>query len=137
MDSVKPSALNPPHKSKLARTIAKVLNLRSAAGAAGISPADGKSKPRKKPPRELRRAKPPSEDEEAVLAKLFAGVSSVKSAYAELQLAQTPYDAAGIQSADETVVAELKSLSELKRCYLKKQFDPSPEIALAKAEIQE
>ncbi|CAK9134150.1 unnamed protein product [Ilex paraguariensis] len=75
---------------------------------------------------------------EAFLAKLFASISSVKAAYAQLQFAQSPYDAEGIQSADQLVVSELKKLSELKHCYLKKQFDAaSPETALLSAELQE
>ncbi|XP_050369880.1 protein GRAVITROPIC IN THE LIGHT 1 [Argentina anserina] len=74
---------------------------------------------------------------EALLAKLFASVSSVKAAYAELQYAQTPYDAEGIRAADHTVVNELKNLSELKRCFLKKEFDPSPETTFVLAEIEE
>lgn len=51
----------------------------------------------------------------AFVAQLFAAVSGVKAAYADLQSAQSPYDAGAIQSADEAVVAELKSLSELKQ----------------------
>lgn len=74
---------------------------------------------------------------EALLAKLFASISSVKAAYAHLQYAQTPYDAEGIRAADHTVVEELKNLSELKRCFFKKQFDPSPETTLVLAEIEE
>lgn len=74
---------------------------------------------------------------EALLAKLFASVSSVKAAYAQLQYAQSPYDGEGIQVADKVVVSELQNLSELKRCFLKKQFDPSPERTLVLAEIEE
>ncbi|KAB2605501.1 hypothetical protein D8674_005218 [Pyrus ussuriensis x Pyrus communis] len=74
---------------------------------------------------------------EALLAKLFASVSSVKAAYAQLQYAQSPYDGEGIQAADKEVVSELKNLSELKRCFLKKQFDPKPETTLVLAEIEE
>ncbi|KAK9093109.1 hypothetical protein Syun_028020 [Stephania yunnanensis] len=74
---------------------------------------------------------------EVLLAKLFASIASVKAAYAELQIAQSPYDAEGIQSADEAAVGELKRLSELKYSYLKKQFDPCPEEGLLSAEILE
>ncbi|PON98482.1 hypothetical protein TorRG33x02_057160 [Trema orientale] len=174
MDSVKPSAVTP-HKSKLARTIAKVLHLRAAA--TGIAPVDAgfqkvatvskksqefgiqKGKPGDKvkddrnavpaPGKGVGEARSRSfnlvEDEEleermameALLAKLFASISSVKASYAQLQYSQSPYDVDGIQAADRMVVSELKNLSELKRCYLKKQFDPSPETALLMAEIQE
>ncbi|KAJ4917903.1 hypothetical protein Rs2_03453 [Raphanus sativus] len=74
---------------------------------------------------------------EALLAKLFATVSSIKAGYAQLQHSQSPYDAIGIQKADNLVVSELKTLSELKQCFLKKQIDPNPERTLVLAEIQE
>ncbi|KAG9159435.1 hypothetical protein Leryth_010986 [Lithospermum erythrorhizon] len=75
---------------------------------------------------------------EAFVAKLFATVSSVKAAYAELQMAQFPYNAEAIQAADQAVVDELKSLSELKHRFLKKRVDYSPpHVTLMLAEIQE
>ena len=74
---------------------------------------------------------------EALLAKLFATVSTIKAGYAQLQHSQSPYDAIGIQKADNLVVSELKTLSELKQCFLKKQMDPNPERTLVLAEIQE
>ncbi|XP_077228929.1 protein GRAVITROPIC IN THE LIGHT 1-like [Tasmannia lanceolata] len=73
---------------------------------------------------------------EALIAKLFANVSAIKAAYAQLQIAQTPYDPDTIQSADEVVVSELKNLSELKQCYLKKQIIPSQNSQMV-AEIEE
>ncbi|KAL0743613.1 hypothetical protein Bca4012_085126 [Brassica carinata] len=74
---------------------------------------------------------------EALLAKLFATVSSLKSAYAQLQYAQSPYDPSGIQRADSLVVSELKTLSEMKQSFLKKEFDANPDRTLVLAEIQE
>ncbi|XP_022935977.1 protein GRAVITROPIC IN THE LIGHT 1 [Cucurbita moschata] len=74
---------------------------------------------------------------QVLVAKLFASISSVKAAYSQLQYAQSPYDAEGIQDADHYVISELKVLSELKQCYLKKLFDPSPETTMLLAEIQE
>ncbi|CAL4965899.1 unnamed protein product [Urochloa decumbens] len=65
---------------------------------------------------------------ESLLATLFAGVSAVKAAYAQLQLAQFPYDAEAIQSADAAVVAELTRLSDTKRRYLR---DPAGAAAAA------
>ncbi|RCV15647.1 hypothetical protein SEVIR_3G075400v4 [Setaria viridis] len=53
----------------------------------------------------------------AFVASLFAGASAVKAAYAQLQLAQHPYDAEAIQAADAGLVAELTKLSDLKRRY--------------------
>ncbi|KAK4421138.1 hypothetical protein Salat_2064300 [Sesamum alatum] len=72
------------------------------------------------------------------LRKLFATVSAVKAAYAELQMAQFPYNDEAVQSADQAVVDELKALSELKRRFLKNQIDSSPpHVTLMLAEIQE
>lgn len=148
MESVQPLAVTP-SKKKLARTIAKVLHIRTLTG---IAPVDG-----------LKSVKTDLKDEgsinkvlnwsqsfdeedeelqekaamEALLAKLFASISSVKAAYAELQYAQSPYEPEGVQAADQVLVSELKNLSELKQCYLKKQFDPSPEKAILEAELKE
>ncbi|KAL0855297.1 hypothetical protein Bca101_060450 [Brassica carinata] len=74
---------------------------------------------------------------EALLAKLFATVSSIKASYAQLQYAQSPYDPAGIQNADSLVVSELKTLSKLKQSFLNNQFDPNPDRTLVLAEVQE
>ncbi|XP_049386621.1 protein GRAVITROPIC IN THE LIGHT 1-like [Solanum stenotomum] len=152
MDSVNRSAVTP-SKSKLARTFAKVLHIRSLTG--------GNQKPKfsehvkddvvKKDlvkSELLKKTQFKSFDDEdekhqkaaadAFLAKLFANISAVKAAYAQLQFAQSPYDPDGIQSADDLVVAELKNLSELKQCFVKKQFDEySPEKTHLLAEIQE
>lgn len=140
MDSIKPSALPTPNKSRLARTFAKVLHFRMATGVALVDEIQ-KVKSQDNVSEDLSVGKDEELENkvamEALLAKLFASVSSVKAAYAQLQHAQSPYDADGIQAADQMVVSELMSLSELKQCYLKKQFDPSPETALLSAEIQE
>ncbi|CAN4102968.1 unnamed protein product [Withania somnifera] len=142
-----------PNKSKLARMFAKVLHIRALTG--------GNHKPKLSEHVKDDVAKNDvlknellkktqfkafdDEDEklqkaatEAFLAKLFANVSAVKAAYAQLQFAQSPYDPDGIQSADELVVSELKILSELKQCFVKKQFDEySPDTTHLLAEIQE
>ncbi|KAK9269552.1 hypothetical protein L1049_001328 [Liquidambar formosana] len=157
MESVERSAVTP-KKGRLARTFAKVLHIRAATG---VAPVDGiqkiKSEEKFKDDRSSgsrsrsqSRSRCQSFDDnendeklqnrvavEALLAKLFASVSSVKAAYAQLQVAQFPYDAEGIQSADQMVVSELKNLSESKQCYLKKRFDSSPENTMLLAEIQE
>ncbi|KAG6421403.1 hypothetical protein SASPL_117954 [Salvia splendens] len=116
MDSVTPK------KSRLARTFAKVLHedIRKA-----------KSREKTKKDRDKAAG-------EAFVAKLFAGLSSIKASYAQLQYAQSPYDADGIQSADRTIVAELKKLSELRQRFLKKELgEASPATALLVAEAQE
>jgi hypothetical protein len=61
----------------------------------------------------------PDVAKDSLLANLFAGVSAVKAAYAQLQLAQFPYDAEAIQAADAALVAELTRLSDTKRRYLR------------------
>lgn len=154
MDSVKPSSMTP-KKGRLARKVAKVLHRRAATG---IAPVDGVHKVKSqeqfkddnkignKSTISLGQSFDISNDDdsqkrlamEAFLAKLFASISSVKAAYAQLQYAQSPYDVDGIQAADQLVVSELKNLSELKRCYTKKQFDDhSTETTLLMAEVQE
>ncbi|KAK2638717.1 hypothetical protein Ddye_026512 [Dipteronia dyeriana] len=156
MESLKPSAMTP-SKSKLARTFAKVLHIRAVA--AGVAPVADGGVQKFRPPQEkvnnnnnvvkmksawsqLFKDDDDKEVEyrvalEALLAKIFASISSVKASYVQLQYAQSPYDADGIQSADQSVVSELKNLSELKQCYLKKQLDFSPEKIMVSAEIQE
>ncbi|XP_024958846.1 protein GRAVITROPIC IN THE LIGHT 1-like isoform X2 [Cynara cardunculus var. scolymus] len=142
MDSVQHSS----NKSRLARTFAKVLHIRAAT-------ADKFQKT--KIWEKVKRDKPIDDDDDdfkkeedeklreraamdAFVAKLFATISSVKAAYAQLQYAQFPYDGEGIQSADQIVVSELKNLSELKQCFLKKHLDDSsPETTQLVAEVQE
>ncbi|KAL6991270.1 hypothetical protein U1Q18_009388 [Sarracenia purpurea var. burkii] len=144
-----------PTKSKLAKTFQKVIHLRTATrtlsnnGFCSLLPHD--HKPKRHPKHESRcfDNKDADGDESAVsrknraameafVAKLFATISAVKAAYAELQMAQFPYDSEAIQSADEAVVNELKSLSELKQSFVKKHIDSSPpHVTFLLAEIQE
>jgi hypothetical protein len=77
---------------------------------------------------------------EALISKLFTNISSLKSAYIQLQAAHTPYDPDKIQAADKLVIAELKNLSELKHFYREKNPKPvcvSPQDSRLAAEIQE
>ncbi|OMO92522.1 hypothetical protein COLO4_17505 [Corchorus olitorius] len=151
MEGVKPSAVTP-SKSKWARTLSKVLHLHTAP--TGIVPDDGvqKVKPDEidewndsKTAKRLSQKFDRLHDEEvekrmaleALTAKIFATISAIKAGYAQLQHAQSPYDADGIQAADQLIVSELKKLSEFKQCFLKKQYDPSPEYSMLLAEIQE
>ncbi|CAN0928857.1 hypothetical protein LINGRAHAP2_LOCUS36716 [Linum grandiflorum] len=60
---------------------------------------------------------------EALLVKLFAEVTAIKAAYAELQMAQNPYSTEVIQAADQLVDDELKTLSDLKRSFVKNELD--------------
>ncbi|XP_021287824.1 IRK-interacting protein-like isoform X1 [Herrania umbratica] len=150
MEAVKPSAVTP-SKSKWVRTFSKVLHLHAAG--AGIVPDDGVQKVPKeagewndsKTTKRLSQKFDRLHDEElerrvaweALIAKIFATISAIKAGYAQLQHAQSPYDAEGIQTADRLIVSDLKKLSELKQCFLKKQYDPSPEHSMLLAEIQE
>ncbi|KAK4269937.1 hypothetical protein QN277_023031 [Acacia crassicarpa] len=74
---------------------------------------------------------------EALIARLFAGVFAIKASYAELQMAQNPYNNEAIQVADQAIVEELRAISELKRAFLKKELNLSPQVTLMLAEIQE
>lgn len=133
----------PNKQSKLARTLSRVISLRAATKIAsnnGIC----KLKPRAKVTKEEHDFEKMEDLKaknravmEALLAKLFAGITSIKAAYAELQMAQNPYNNEAIQVADLAVVDELKAISELKRSFLKKQLDLSPQVTLMLAEIQE
>ncbi|XWS10858.1 hypothetical protein CRYUN_Cryun38cG0034000 [Craigia yunnanensis] len=151
MEAVKPSSVTP-SKIKWVRTLSKILHLHTAA--AGIVPDDGVQKVKPKEIEEWNDSKTTKRlsqkfdrlhDEEfetmvaiqALIAKIFATLSAIKAGYAQLQHAQSPYDAEGIQAADQLIVSDLKKLPELKQCFLKKQYDPSPENAMILAEIQE
>ncbi|CAH1449991.1 unnamed protein product [Lactuca virosa] len=133
MDSVNQSALTP-NKTKLARTFAKVLHIRSAKVKHETPITDiGQPKFFDEEDDKFQRA-----IMDAFIAKVFSTISSVKAAYAQFQYAQSPYDADGIQSADQIVVSELKNLSELKQSFLKKHLDDSsPETTILQAEIRE
>ncbi|XP_075663755.1 protein GRAVITROPIC IN THE LIGHT 1 [Castanea sativa] len=153
MDTMKPkSALN--NKSKLARTFQKVINLRTATKIAsnnGICLLTSQPKVKedyftdsnnKKKSQQFDKHNEETKAKqravfEALVAKLFAGITSIKAAYAELQMAQSPYNSEGIQAADQAVVHELKAISELKRSFFKKELDLSPQVTLMLAEIQE
>ncbi|KAI6698820.1 hypothetical protein NL676_018939 [Syzygium grande] len=77
---------------------------------------------------------------EGIISKIFTNVSSLKSAYIQLQAAHTPYDPDKIQAADKLVVSELKNLSELKHSYRENNPKPvciSPQDSRLAAEIQE
>lgn len=144
MDSVKHSAVSP-RKSRFLRAVSKVLHIQAVTGDE-IHKTRSHGKTRKDQFHHVDDPTFEDEDEElqdrmikeAFLSKLFAGISAVKAAYAEMQFAQSPYDADGIQSADKVVISELKYLSELKQYYLKKQLNEmSPGSTLLLSEIQE
>ncbi|XP_010264192.1 PREDICTED: IRK-interacting protein [Nelumbo nucifera] len=77
---------------------------------------------------------------EALISKIFTNISSLKSAYIQLQAAHTPYDPDKIQAADKLVISELKNLSELKHSHREnnpKSTLASPQDSRLVAEIQE
>ncbi|GAB4844346.1 hypothetical protein Ancab_037709 [Ancistrocladus abbreviatus] len=77
---------------------------------------------------------------DALISRIFTNISSLKSAYIQLQAAHTPYDPDKIQAADKLVIAELKKLSELKHFYRENNPKPvcvSPQDSRLAAEIQE
>ena len=77
---------------------------------------------------------------ESLISKIFTNISSLKSAYIQLQSAHTPYDPDKIQAADKVVISELKNLSKLKHFYRENNPKPicvSPQDSRLAAEIQE
>ncbi|KMZ65674.1 hypothetical protein ZOSMA_313G00240 [Zostera marina] len=70
----------------------------------------------------------------SLVAALFASIAAVKASYAQMQIAQFPYEPEAIQSADVAVVSGLKIISQLKRCYYRKQFESE---GVCRFEIQE
>ncbi|KNA21704.1 hypothetical protein SOVF_040320 [Spinacia oleracea] len=77
---------------------------------------------------------------DALISRIFNNISSLKTAYIQLQSAHTPYDPDKIQVADKQVIAELKNLSELKHFYRENNPKPmcvSPQDSRLAAEIQE
>ncbi|KAL4333694.1 hypothetical protein GQ457_07G029850 [Hibiscus cannabinus] len=153
METMKPkSALrnSNSNKSRLVRTFQKVINLRTArkiASSNGVGICVLTTSQHKLPDRKASSQAANQQGDyskvkqkavfEALLAKVFASVTSVKAAYAELQMAQHPYNSDAIQASDQAVVEELVALSELKRKFLKKELDLSPQVTLMLAEIQE
>ncbi|XP_021772219.1 protein GRAVITROPIC IN THE LIGHT 1-like [Chenopodium quinoa] len=160
MDCIKQPSSNESTRSKISKTFSKCIHpqtpsrfppnpkLRTLSEELNISLKDFKSEPK------LTRAKSQRSNsgnlaqqeqaarnkaaKEALVAKLFASLSSLKAAYAELQSAQFPYNNDAIQSADEALVSELTVLSELKQRYLNKKLDlPPPHVTNLLAEIQE
>ncbi|KAG8490110.1 hypothetical protein CXB51_015407 [Gossypium anomalum] len=126
------------HRSKLSRTFHKVINFRNRDNKHGMGacvfPSQHKFECYNPNPDPKFKHKAILE---ALLAKIFASVTSIKAAYAELQMAQNPYNNDAIQAADEAIVEQLRALSELKRKFLKKELDLSPQVTLMLAEIQE
>nr|AFK42376.1 unknown [Lotus japonicus] len=50
---------------------------------------------------------------ETLISKVFTNISSLKSAYIQLQTAHTPYDPDKIHTADKLVISELKNSRHL------------------------
>ncbi|KAI3774933.1 hypothetical protein L1987_49497 [Smallanthus sonchifolius] len=140
MDSINQSALTP-RKSKLARTFAKVLHIRAATNIDKLHKAKSHDKLIISENHHFHEENEKLQNKasmDAFIATLFATLSSVKATYAGLQFAQSPYDPEGIQSADQTIVYELKRLSELKQSFLKNHIDgSSSETTVLLAEMQE
>ncbi|KAG4398821.1 hypothetical protein AAZX31_08G116100 [Glycine max] len=145
METMKPKSALSNRSKKLAKTFQKVMSLRSATKLAsnnGICMLNSHLKVKedlftdqnKKPHQGNNKNRAIME---ALIARLFAGVTTIKAAYAELQMAQHPYNNESIQAADQAVVDELRAISELKRRFLKRDLDLSPQVTIMLAEIQE
>ncbi|KDP21137.1 hypothetical protein JCGZ_21608 [Jatropha curcas] len=152
METIKCKSI-PGNKSKIARKFQKVINLKTATRIAsnngiGICMLTPQNKfDRDDPTLFYKTHNNSSKDDakakrkavlDALVAKLFAAITTIKAAYAELQMAQNPYSSDAIQAADQAVVEELKLLSELKRSFFKNDLDHlSPQVTIMLAEIQE
>ncbi|KAI3498647.1 hypothetical protein L1887_34424 [Cichorium endivia] len=150
MDAIKPTSAS---RSTLSKTFHKVLPFKRSTkslsnnGFCLLLPHDNKFKNSDHGSDSHRHFKKHSVDDaqlrhraamEAFVAKLFATISSLKAAYAELQAAQFPYNGQAVQCADQGVVDELKAISDMKRSFLKKQIDSSPpHVTLLLSEIKE
>ncbi|XP_061364899.1 protein GRAVITROPIC IN THE LIGHT 1 [Gastrolobium bilobum] len=152
METVKPKSAINSRSKKLAKKFQKVISLRSATKIGsnnGICMLNSHLKVKEDPftdhQMKTHQSNGKHEDNkarnravmEALIARLFAGVTTIKAAYAELQMAQRPYNNESIQMADQAVVDELRAVSEFKRRFLKKELDLSPQVTVMLAEIQE
>ncbi|XP_047308709.1 protein GRAVITROPIC IN THE LIGHT 1-like [Impatiens glandulifera] len=139
MDSLKPSSTPSSKPNKFTKTIHKVLHFKSSTkNSLSNNGFCLLINPHNQPNNNKINRHSSDGNKEAFVAKLFAAISAVKAAYAELQAAQFPYNYNAIQTADEAVVQELKTISELKQSYLKKQIDSTPpHLTILLAEIQE
>ncbi|KAK8949005.1 hypothetical protein KSP39_PZI005721 [Platanthera zijinensis] len=161
METEKP--LPPPTtRSSLTRTVTKILRLRRTASRSGFAadidnknlklklsdnPSgltnshtsnDGKPKDHPQPEASGSLSSDGLElDADSLLANIFTGVSAIKAAYAQLQVAESPYDPDAIQASDQAVVSELKHLSSMKYSYLKKQVKSPADSQVVPPELQE
>ncbi|KAM7524905.1 hypothetical protein LguiA_014807 [Lonicera macranthoides] len=126
METLNPTST--PTKTKLSQKLQKFIHLKTTPKTLTI-----KNVNRKQIPTESN-----STATEVFVAKLFATISVLKAAYAELQTAQFPYNADLIESADKSVISELTALSELKEKFKKNEIDSLPHhVTLLLSEIQE
>ncbi|RDX57624.1 Protein GRAVITROPIC IN THE LIGHT 1, partial [Mucuna pruriens] len=137
METIKPKSALHNRSKKLAKTFQKVISLRSGTKSNGICMLNSQLKVKEDLLSEQQGSSKNRAVMEALIARLFAGVTTIKAAYAELQMAQHPYNNDSIQAADQAVVDELRAISELKRRFLKKDLHLSPQVTIMLAEIQE
>ncbi|KAG0466340.1 hypothetical protein HPP92_017920 [Vanilla planifolia] len=77
------------------------------------------------------------DSDEAMLWQLFDSISALKSAYAQLQQAHIPHEPEKIRAADELVVAELQSISEIESSYMRKHNSMAKALTSLQCEIKE
>ncbi|KAJ1414154.1 hypothetical protein SESBI_19001 [Sesbania bispinosa] len=153
METIMPKSAINNRSNKLAKTFQKVISLRLTAtkfaSNNGIFVLTSQTRVKEDPftaQLKTHKAKGKHEEDtkarnkavmEALIARLFAGVATIKATYAELQMAQQPYNNKAIQAADQALVDELRAISELKHSFLQKKLKLSPQVTLMLAEIQE
>ncbi|CAH9055490.1 unnamed protein product [Cuscuta europaea] len=146
MESIRPSTTPAPNsRTLLARTFRKLVHLKTSSSSSKnafclLIPQEKFKCCELLGTEECRESSRNKAVLEALVAKLFATISSLKAAYAELQLSQFPnYNHDAVQAADQAVVGELKLLSDLKHGYLNNLQAGSspPHVTLMLSEIQE
>ncbi|KAJ3671017.1 hypothetical protein LUZ60_008443 [Juncus effusus] len=109
----------PTKKQTIRKTLSKFLHIRSSNISSSPEQLGSSSTPSTSSTPSLESSRydtsTSSEAMESLIAELFASVSSIKASYAQFQMAQSPYDAASVQSSDLSIVTELRHVSELKR----------------------
>ncbi|KAI4343238.1 hypothetical protein MLD38_027766 [Melastoma candidum] len=70
---------------------------------------------------------------EALISSVFATLSSFEASYVQLQISHSPFDEAGVKSADEALVGHLQRLCHLCRFFL--EYCQNPNLVYGRSEL--